>query len=204
MKTLLLISFCLLSVAVFSQNGNNFVQNGNDAYRKNDYKTAVEQYQKALHKEPGNIAAKFNMANALLRQKDAAGATKQYDDILTTTNDQSLKAKTFYNKGLASIQQQKLDDAIAQFKQALNLAPEDNDIRENLQKALNEKRKKDEQNQQKNKQQPKKDQPKPQQKEKPANKQLMEQKFNELRNQEKQLQKQLQRKPVDNQPEKDW
>lgn len=196
---------CFITVLAHSQDGNSYVQKGNEAYRKSDYKTAVEDYQKALDKEPGNSAAKFNLANALLRQKDAEGASKQYDAVLGTAKDTLLKAKAFYNKGLALINQQNLDAAIDAFKQALNLAPDDNDIRENLQKALNEKRQKQQQQQQQqNKQQPKKDQPKPKPNEKPLNKQMMEQKFNELRNQEKQLQKQLQRKPQEAQPEKDW
>ena len=205
MKTVLLIWFCITTAMAYGQGGNSYVQKGNEAYRKNDYKVAAELYQKALDKEPGNTAARFNLANALLRQKNAEGAGKEYDKVLGTAGDTSIKAKAFYNKGLAQINQQNLEDAINNFKRALNLAPDDNDVRENLQKALNEKRQKQQQQQQQqNKQQPKKDQPKPKPNEKPLNKQMMEQKFNELRNQEKQLQKQLQRKPTESQPGKDW
>jgi tetratricopeptide (TPR) repeat protein len=205
MKLFLCIWLCLLTLVASSQQGNSNVQKGNDAYHNGDFKTAAEQYQKALSKNPGNLAAKFNLGNTQLRQKNLDDANKQYDGVLNNTNDGEFRANTFYNKGLAFIKQQNLDEAIHAFKQALSLAPADNDIRDNLQKALNEKRQKQQQqNQQKNKQQPKKDQPKPQQNQKPMNKQMMEQKFSELRNQEKQLQKQLQRKPVESQPEKDW
>jgi len=203
MKFLLMACFCLLIVAGFSQQGNSHVQRGNDAYRNSDYKKAEEEYQKALDIEPGNVIAKFNLANTQLRLKNAADATKQYDDIVNRSADTALKAKSLYNKGLALVKQQNLDDAINAFKQALSIDPADNDIRDNLQKALNEKRQQQQKNQQ-NKQQQKKDQPKPQQNQKPLNKQMMDQKFNELRNQERQLQKQMQRKPQDTQPDKDW
>lgn len=203
MRYAVTLCFCLLAFAGFGQQGNSHVQKGNDAYRSNDFKTAAEEYQKALDIEPNNTAAKFNLANTQLRLKNAADAIKQYDNVVTTAPDTAFKAKALYNKGLAFIKQQNLEDAIAAFKQALSLAPADDDIRDNLQKALNEKRQQEQKNQQ-NKQQQKKDQPRPQQNQKPLNKQMMDQKFNELRNQEKQLQKQLQRKPQDVQPDKDW
>lgn len=202
MKILVTIVLCATGLLAHSQQGNSDVQKGNDAYRKSDYKAAADAYTKALGKEPGNNAAKFNLGNSLLKQKNNEGAAKQYDDIITTAKDTAILANALYNRGLAQLRQQNLDAAIQSFKQALALAPADNDIRENLQKALNEQRQK-QQEQQPKKQQQKQDKPK-QQQQKPMNKQMMEQKFNELRNQEKQLQQQLQRKPQDNQPEKDW
>lgn len=201
MKNFLPLAFCLFASFAHSQQGNIHVQKGNDAYRNNDYKTAEEEYKKALDRDPLNFAALFNLGNVQLRQKDAAGAEKSYNNLLDNTADTTLRSKAFYNKGLAFIKQQKLDEAINAFKQALNLTPGDDDARENLQKALNEKR---QQQQQQKKQQQKKEPPKPQQNQKQPNKQLMEQKFNELRNQEKQLQKRLQKKPLEGQPEKDW
>ncbi|HWB27410.1 MAG TPA: tetratricopeptide repeat protein [Chitinophagaceae bacterium] len=203
MKMLLFIWLCFITGLAYSQQGDAHVQKGNEAYRNGDYKAAEEEYKKALAVEPGNQAALFNLGNVLLRQKNAAGAAKQYDDVINSATDTSLRAQALYNKALAFIKQQNLDEAINAFKQALSLSPDDNDTRENLQKALNEKRQKQQQQQQ-NQQQQKKDEPKPQQNQKPLNKQLMEQKFDELRNQEKQLQKQLQKKPLEGQPEKDW
>ena len=142
MKTLLLVCCLGCMLAVTAQQGNNDVKEGNEAYRKGDYKLATAQYQKALNKAPNNIAAKFNMGNALQLQQDAANAIKQYDDILRTEKDASLRAKTFYNKGLALVKGNDNDGAIDAFKQALSLAPDDNDTRENLQKALNEQKQK--------------------------------------------------------------
>ena len=202
MRLLLLIYCCFAAMFAAAQAGNNYVKDGNDAYRNSDYKLAAELYQKALAKDPGNTAAKFNLGNALQKQRDAVNAIKQYDDILSTEPDAALRAKTYYNKGVALVKQDQTDAAIDAFKQALGLAPSDNDIRENLQKALNEQKQK--QQQQQDKQNQKKDKPKQQKDQKQPNKQMMEQKFKELQNQEKQLQKQLQKKPLEGQPEKDW
>jgi Ca-activated chloride channel family protein len=185
-----------------AQSGNNYVKDGNEAYRNSDYKLAAELYQKALVKEPGNAAAKFNLGNALQKQRDIDNAIKQYDDILGNEKDAAMRAKTYYNKGVALAKRNQTDEAIDAFKQALSLAPGDNDIRENLQKALNEQKQK--QQQQQDKQNQKKDKPKQPKDQKQPNKQMMEQKFKELENEEKQLQKQLQKKPMEGQPEKDW
>jgi len=203
-KVVLILSLSVFSAAAYSQQALTNVQKGNDAYRKSDYKVAADEYGKALGKDPANQAAKFNLGNTQLKQKNMADAAKQYDDIIDKTTDVNLRSKAWYNKGLALVRQQNIEDAIQAFKQSLSLTPADNEVRDNLQKALNEKRQQDQQKQPQQKQQQKKDQQKQPQPQKQLNKQMMEQKFNELRNQEKELQKQLQRKPVENQPDKDW
>ena len=203
MKILLTIICGFASFLATAQVANTDVQKGNEYYRKGDYKMASQLYQIALGREPGSTAAKFNLGNALQKQQDVAGAVKQYEDILATEKNAALRAKTYYNKGVALTKQNDNDGAIDAFKHALGLAPDDNETRENLQKALNEqKQKQQQQKQPQNKKDPKKNnQPQPP---KTADKQMMEKKFRELQSQEKQLQKQLQKKSLEGQPDKDW
>lgn len=201
MKPYLLIVFLLLFQHVHAQQSNVEIKVGNDAYLKGDYKTAAEMYKKVLTREPNNLIAKFNLGNALIKQQDALSAEKYYDEVAMIETDPSIRSKALYNKGVAEIRAQKLIEAIDAFKKSLLLDPDDDQTRENLQKALNDLKQQQQQNspqqkkQNKQKQQPKKQQTSPE---------MMEQKFNELQDKEKQLQKMLQRKPVNNQPEKDW
>jgi Ca-activated chloride channel family protein len=153
-----------------------------------------------LNIDPDNITAKYNLGNALIKQRDAIGAQKQYDDIINKIKDDTLKSQALYNKGVALAQQNKLPEAIDAFKQALTLSPNDNDIRENLQKAINDLKK---QQPPPPKQSNKKQQPPPPKKQQ-QNQQMMQQKFQQLEDQEKQLQKKLQKQPLQDQPEKDW
>jgi Ca-activated chloride channel homolog len=201
LKFFLTILSLFLLHALQAQDVNKIISEGNEAYKKGAYKDAAALYKKALEKDGKNNTAKFNLGNALQKQNDAINAEKYYDDVAAAVNDAPLKANAFYNKGVAQVVQQKLPDAIESFKQALKLIPEDNDTRENLQKAINDLKK---QQQNLSQQHPKN---KPQQ-EKPKNKltnqEMIEQKFNELRDKENQLQKMLQRKPNAAQPEKDW
>ena len=200
MKLYFIILLVICSKTLLAQDINNIIKEGNDAYKSNDFKTSTELYKKALAKDAQNKVAKFNLGNALEKQKNAEEAEKYYNEVATSTTDADLKSKALYNKGVAQVQQQKLEEAIEAFKQSLTLKPDDNDIRENLQKAINDLKKK----QQSSSQNQKKQKPQPEKKNKQPNKEMMEQKFNELRDNEKQLQKALQRKPNLEQPQKDW
>jgi tetratricopeptide (TPR) repeat protein len=184
-----------------AQEADRIIKKGNDAYTKGDYKNAAELYKKALTKDSKNNIARFNLGNAQMKQKDVLSAEKYYEEVAATENDASLKAKAFYNKGVVEVREQKLVEAIDAFKQALLLTPDDDEMRENLQKALNELKQQQQQNSPK---QNKENKQKQKQKKQPSNPEMMEQKFSELRDKEKQLQKMLQRKPNNNQPEKDW
>ena len=202
MKYILTILFFSFTALLQAQQANNYIQKGNEAYRKGDYEAAVEQYKSALRKEPQNNTARFNLANALQRQNQGAAAAKNYDDIIEQPDAGSLKAASSYNKGLAYLQQKDLPKAIAAFESSLKQDPTDEDARENLQKALNELKK--QQGGAQNKQQKQKNNPEQKKKQPPLNKEMMQQKFNELHNQENQLQQKLQNKNNTTQPEKDW
>lgn len=185
----------------FTQEVNNIIISGNEAYKKGDYKQAAELYKAALAEDKTSLAAKFNLGNALLKQNNIVEAAQYFTQVSEAASDEAFKSKALYNKGLSMVKSQKLPDAIEAFKQSLLLAPDDNDTRENLQKAIEE-LKKQQQSQQKQNPQKKPD-PKKQQNKTP-NKDVMEQKFDELMDKEKQLQKQLQKKSNTDQPEKDW
>ncbi len=195
---LLLVGICC---SLFAQEKD--IQKGNEAYRKNDFATAVKDYAKALSGDNKNEIAKFNMANALQRTGENDKSASAYDDVIKITTDATLQSKAYYNKALAMLQQNKLNDAIDALKQSLRLQPADNDARENLQKALEQKQQ--QQPQTKQNQNQKKQQNQKQQKQQQMNRQMMEQKFKELEDQEKQLQKELQKQKTNsNDNEQDW
>lgn len=190
----------VFTTTLYAQNANNDIAKGNEAYRKGDYDEAAKNYQTALKKDPSNTIARFNLANALQKQDNIKEANKNYDAIVEAGVVNSLKAESNYNKALAFIKGKDLLSAIQSFKASLKENPNDDEARENLQKALNELKQ-----QQQNKPKSNKQQQNPkQQKQPPLSKEMMQQKFNELRNQENQLQQKLQNKNNTTQPEKDW
>lgn len=203
-KYFIAILFMLLGSfqIVVAQKTNLIIKSGNEAYKKGDYKNAEKLYKEALSEDKNNLTAKFNLGNALLKQHNIAEAVQYFTQVSEAAGDDAFKSKAFYNKGLTMIKAQQLQEAIDAFKEALLLAPDDNDTRENLQKAIEE-LKKQQHSQPQSQQNPQK-KPNPKQQNKPLNKDIMQQKFDELSDKEKQLQKMLQKKTTTEQPEKDW
>jgi tetratricopeptide (TPR) repeat protein len=199
MKYFITILSFLVSSTLFAQKANNDIEKGNESYKKEDYKTAIENYKDALRKEPANNTARFNLANALQKENQTLQSKRNYDEVIARADINSLKAESNYNKALALIKEKDLQNAVRFFEESLKEDPADDEARENLQKAINDLKKQQQQNQPQNQKQKPQQKPQP-----PLNKDMMEQKFNELRNQENQLQKKLQAKNNTTQPEKDW
>lgn len=203
----LCFAFCILHFTTASaQKANKSIQQGNEAYRKADFNSAIKDYNQALNTDNKNAVAQFNLANALQHKNDADKALQAYDDAIKNAKDADLQSKAYYNKGLSRLQQKDIAGAVDAFKNSLRLAPNDNEARENLQKALEEMKQQQQQSQQQNqKPPPEKQESKKQKQQQKMNQQMMEQKFKELQEQEKQLQKELQKQKTNGRDqEKDW
>jgi Ca-activated chloride channel homolog len=205
-----------------AQNADALIRQGNRYYKKEDYDQSLSDYQKALKKSPGNPDANFNLGDALYRKNDFDKAASSYDDVLQSKADKDTRQSAYYNKGVAMIRQKKLDESIDAWKNALRLNSADSNARENLIKALMEKKKQDQQQQQQNKkdqknkkQDKKKDdqkkdqnQPenKPPQQQSRLTKQQVEQYLKSLVQREKDVQDKMNQNKTQSlsQPEKDW
>lgn len=192
---------------LFAQGDDKLVSEGNRLYKQKAYSKAMEAYGKAAEKNPANTKARYNLGNALFRANQAENAEKAFDGLANATNDKSLKAQSFYNEGVAQSQQKKLPESIQSYKQALRLTPDDTMARENLQKALNELKKQQEQSSQNNKKDKEKDQQdKPEKNNSKLNEKQAEKLLNTLRQEEKSLQKDMQKSKnrTTRTPDKDW
>ncbi|MFI5187172.1 MAG: tetratricopeptide repeat protein [Chitinophagales bacterium] len=200
------VSICLLIISnevLFAQE-NETIQKGNDYYRQEQYDKAAGEYQKVLQTSPENKIAKFNLANALIRQNKTDDADKLLAELNVKENSNDLRSMATYNKGVMFSQQKKLEESIELYEETLRLNPNDQQARENLQKALLELKKKNppkKPDEKKKKDQQQKQQPKPKISPREAQQQLklLEQK-------EKEVQERLQKnnsKTGSSQP-KDW
>jgi Ca-activated chloride channel family protein len=217
-KINIIIPAIWMLLAFFSgqaQKENALIRNGNRFYKQNQMDQSQKQYQKALEKAPDNPAANYNLGNTEFRKNDFGNAVKSYDASIEHSIDKGIQEKGQYNKGVALVKDQKLEESIAAWKNALRLAPDDQEARENLEKALREQKKnqpppqpqKKDENQE-NKKQPQQQneqqQPKPQQSK--LTKQQVEQLLNALQQKEKEVQEKMNQNKVRSlkQPEKDW
>jgi Ca-activated chloride channel homolog len=216
-RAFIFILFSLfVSADLRAQTTDALIRRGNHFYNKQEYDQSLFNYEKALKKTPGNPDANFNLGDALYRKSDYEKAAGSYDDVLQSKADENIRQGAYYNKGVAMIRQKKIDESIDAWKDALRLNPADNDARENLVRALREKKQQDQQNKKDNpdkkksedKQKKDKNQednnPKPQQSK--LNKQQVEQYLRSLEQREKDVQDKMNQNKTHtlSQPDKDW
>ena len=213
-----------LSLTGFAQKENPSIANGNNLYKQNNFKQSAAEYKKALSLAPENPVANYNLGNASFKADDFETAVSSYDAAIKNSKLKGNREKAHYNQGVSYSKQQKLAESIDAWKNALKLDPEDNEARENLQKALLEKKKQDEENKKKEDEKKKddknkdknkdkkdeekkdkeKDKPEPQQPSK-LNQKQVEQLLKALAQKEKELQDRMQAKNASPQKQdKDW
>ena len=138
----LILSFAMSVTLIQAQEAQIKLVEGNDKYKQAQYEQAEAAYNESLKASPSRLDTRFNRANAYIRQNKFAEAIKELDDIAFKSNDATLKSQAYYNKGVILSGQQKLEESIEAYKLALRYNSKDQQARENLQKALEEWRKK--------------------------------------------------------------
>jgi tetratricopeptide (TPR) repeat protein len=177
--------FVLSCFQLLAQEIDRIIQKGNDLYKQQQYDQAEVTYKEAMDKQQGNTTAAFNRANALIRQSKNDEAMKALEEVIMNTGDPALKGKAYYNQGVLFSGQQKLEESIEAYKNALRHNSDDKEARENLQKALLELKKRTpppppKENKKKQQQKQQQQQPKMDQKEAEQRLKLLEQKEKEV------------------------
>jgi Ca-activated chloride channel homolog len=182
-------------------------------YKQKNFEASQQEYNKALTTDPKNATASYNNGNAQFRGNKPDDAIQSYDNTIDNSKDINTREKAFYNKGVALSKQQKLQESINAWKESLKLDANDQEARENLQKALMELKKQQDQQNKDNKdnkdkkqdQKQKQQDQKPQQQQSKLNKQQVEQLLKALEQKEKEIQQKMQKgSPQTSKPEKDW
>ena len=214
MKKILTTAICiLLLLRLSAQQERASIRAGNKLYKEKQYQASLQEYNKAVSRAPGNEVANYNQGNALVRTNMLDDAITSFDNSIAASKKKPVKEKGYYNKGVALSKQQKLQESIEAWKAALKLDPDDQQARENLQKALLELKKQQEQqkkqeDEKKNKKEQNKKQDKDQQQPKQQSKltqKQVEQLLKALQQKEKEVQDKLQSKNASpNRQDKDW
>jgi Ca-activated chloride channel family protein len=219
--SLFFISSFLLPQLTFAQNQQKLLKQGNEAYKKEEYERAAATYKKVTEKSPNNTTAQYNLGNAMYKKSKVDEAVQAFDKTIETTTDNVLKSKAYYNKGVVLQKTQNLPGCIEAYKEALKINPNDDDARQNLQKALQQLKEQQKKQKEDKKKKPKEDenkkekekakeedkknnQPKPQPSK--ISKQDAEEKLKSLQQKEKELQDKLKKVGAASaqKPEKDW
>lgn len=177
----LLLLFALSSTALWAQQENKDLRSGNKQYKSEKYTEAEVAYRKALEKNNKSFEANFNLGNALYRQEKYSDALDYFDRAgALSGNDKQKKAAALHNIGNSLLSENKIQESIEAYKNALRNTPKDNDIRYNMAYAqsLLKKQQQNQQQQQQEKQneeQKQEEEQKKQQQEKPKAQQQQQQ-----------------------------
>ncbi|MFT3979683.1 MAG: VWA domain-containing protein [Ferruginibacter sp.] len=209
----LMLLLMLSASSAFAQSEKQDIKKGNDAYGKKDYAAAATEYNKVVKKNPDNATAQYNLGNALYKGDKKEEAVEAYDKSISKLNTPVEKSNAYYNKGVVLQNGNKLPECIDAYKQALKLDPNNEDARQNLQKALKKQQEQQQQQQKKdNKDQDKQQDKKKEEEQKPKpqpsrlNKKEAEERLKALMQKEKNLQDKLHKVSSNSpqNPEKDW
>lgn len=173
----------------FAQQAENYIVNGNEFYRQQQYEQAEKQYRQAVSIDPKNEKALFNLGNTLFKLNKADEAKAIFIDLANRNEEPLNRSAAYYNYGVILTKEKKLEESIEAYKNSLRQNPDDKEARENLQKALLEQKKKNPKKQD-DKKQKQDQQQKPQSK---MSKKEAEQKLKLLEQKEKNAQKRLQK-----------
>ena len=118
---------------------------GGRLYKKQKYGQALHAFQQALHRQPGNQEALFDIGAAHYRLKEYQNAQNAWKTAATQTGKRTQDAQ--FNLGNAFYRANDMDNAIAAYRQAVLLNPQDKEAIHNLQLTLEKKQQQsDEQN----------------------------------------------------------
>ena len=113
---------------------------GNEAYSRGNYDEAQTVFQQATLDKPDNPVAHYNLGTALYRQDKFREAARTFQVSLSRHSEQTEdilnRSSILYNLGNAQFKVGDLTGAIASYRQALRLDPQDADAQHNLTLAL--------------------------------------------------------------------
>ncbi len=129
--TILTVLMCLQGNRGMAQY-KQMTKQGNKLYEQKKYKEATEAYMKALQKNPTYTPGAFNLGNALYQQKQYDGTRKVMEQVAKMDTSRTGRSAANYNTGNTYMAEQKWEEAIQAYKQALRNNPQDVDAKYNL------------------------------------------------------------------------
>ena len=165
MKWLIGYLFMVTAAFAYGQDWTTTVRTARNAYKNGDFERSIRLYQSVEKQSPKTKKLSSEFGQAAYRSGDFVSAQTYFENASKQPNKKQA-ANQFHNLGNSYMKQKKYGEAIAAYKKALRLYPNDKQTQYNLSEALrnNNKSNNSSSNQQKNQtpSQPKNEPSKPQ------------------------------------------
>ncbi|UCG60641.1 MAG: tetratricopeptide repeat protein [Candidatus Zixiibacteriota bacterium] len=127
------LAVCLAG-GVSAEDYVDLVRKGNESYKLQDYKKALEYYHNAETELPESVELEYNMAGALYQQGNYEETVDRYTRALNT-EDIGLETQAHYNLGNTYYRMGDYQNAILSYQRTLEINPDDVDAKFNLELA---------------------------------------------------------------------
>lgn len=131
-KTYLILIILLAVLPLYSQNERKVIREGVRAYEEGRFAEAEVEFRKAESINQESYEAEFNTGTALYGQEKYEETVKQYETLLSRTDDEEKTAKIWHNIGNSLLEARQYGPSIEAYKQSLRKDPTDDDTRYNL------------------------------------------------------------------------
>ncbi len=138
MKILFITVFLFAATTTNAQSVNKLLVEANELYGKADFNKSVELYKQVLLVEPNNVIANNNLGLAYYKMENFDESINCFKKITEQLNESNLLADVYYNLGVTYAKKSLFADALATFKNALKLNPNNKKCSENLQLVTNQ------------------------------------------------------------------
>jgi tetratricopeptide (TPR) repeat protein len=183
-NNLLLLILLFFTIDALAQHPNSLVRKGNASYTDTLYSKAEQKYREALMKDQNSYAASFNLADAIYKQEKFSESTSLFKALSEKTQNKIEKSESFHNLGNSLMKEQKIDEAIEAYKNALRNNPKDIDTKHNLAYAQRMKNQQQKQEEEKEEEQDKEEEKEEEEKEEEEEEKQEEEKEEKKNNQE--------------------
>ena len=110
----------------------HLVRKGNRQYERAKYDESIDNYSRALQKDPNCFEAKFNTANVQMQKELYEKAEQTLRKLAQdSTRTELERGDVSYNLGNALFAQQKLEEALDCYRNAMRMNPDDVDAKHN-------------------------------------------------------------------------
>ncbi len=113
-------------------------ENPDELYRKGKFKEAEALYEKSDMDNPKDLRFRYNRGCAGYQGSDYKGAMAAFSSVYKRSQDKEMQYKAVFNAGNTAFKQGDFSAAVQYFKQAIQLQPESENAKFNLELTLKE------------------------------------------------------------------